>query len=165
VDVCGIENFDRTEGFVEINVHLLPSEDFLNDYSYISAQYDHKKIFKNRLSISATECSLVVVNYDKEQYALAKKYCLQNMDLINSFKYNGYTFAENIRLAIGQDRLKEDNSIVCPEWFNMFAYNDEKCCLVFLGANILDGIDENTKTDPNIWGAFLDQYFSEYYAF
>ena len=165
IDVEGIENFDKSEGYTEINVYLLPSDDFLEEYPYTSIQYNHKEEFKSYLSIAATECSLIVINYDDRQYGKAKDFCLHNMDLINSFEYNGYVFTENVMLAIGQNRLNKDNSIVCPEWFNMFAYNDEKCCLVFIGANILDGISVHTKTDPIAWDKFLLTYFSEFYNF
>ena len=165
VDVEGIENFNTTEGYVEINVHLLPDENFLDKYTYASAKYNHKEIFKSRLSIVATECSIIVVNYNDEYYSQAKEDCLRNIDLVNEFEYNGYVFAENIMLAIGQDRLTEENKIECPEWFNMFAYHDEKRCLVFIGANILEGIEENTKTDPVAWGEFLQEYFAEFHDF
>ena len=163
VYVEGIENYKIMEGDYEINVHLLPSEDFLDKYAYTSAQYNHKEIYRSRMSIFGKECSLIVANYDAEQYALAKEHCLQNFRLINSFEYNGYVFAENILLPIGQGRVENDKVLHSQEWFNMFAYNDEDCCLVFVGAYMLYDIAENTKTDPAIWGEFWQEYFAEFY--
>lgn len=163
VDVEGVENFDIKEGYVEINVHLLPIEDFLEKYPNVSAQYNHKELFNSRMSIAATECSLIVAKYDLEQYVQAKAFCLQNFALINSFAYNDYVFAENILLPIGQGRVENNKVLHSQEWFNMFAYNDEDCCLLFVGANILDGIEENTKTDPVAWGEFWQEYFAEFY--
>ena len=169
VDVEGVHNFDKEEGYVEINVHLLPSDHFLEHYPYTSAQYNHKEIFRNRLSIVATECSIVIVNYNAEQYALAKEFCLQNMELVNSFEYNGYMFAENVMLAKARGELRDDNTISIPHIFNMFAYHDEKQCLIFVGACILDSkkmighIEENTKKDPDAWGEFWQEHFAEFY--
>lgn len=165
VDVEGIANFKLTEGYYELNAHILPSEDFLSRFPYSSAQYNHRQLFKNIFSVAATECSLIVMHYDAVQYNEAKSYCLLNMDLLNSFEYNDYTFAENIRLAIGQDRIEDNKVTYSQEWFNMFAFNDNQCCLVFIGAYIPDGIDNNTKTDANAWGEFLQHYFSDFYNF
>lgn len=163
--VDGIENFKLTEGSYEINVHILPSEDFIVKFPYSTAKYNYKQLYKHHFSISATECSLIVIHYEATQYSIAKSYCLENMDLINNFEYNEYVFAENIRLAIEHGRVDNGKVTHSQEWFNMFGYSDTKCCLVFVGSHILDGIDDNTKTDATAWGEFLQTYFSEFYTF
>lgn len=165
VYVEGIENFKPTEGYYEINAHILPSEGFVDMYPYSTAQYNHKQLFNSIFSITETECSLIVIHYDATQYINAKTYCLQNMDLINTFQYNDYMFSENIRLAIAQDRVDDGKVMYSPEWFNMFAYSDTKRCLIFMGAYIHEGIDENAKTDSGAWAQFVQLYFSDFYSF
>ena len=169
-DVEGIENFSTIEGSVGINRHILPSDDFLEQFPYTSAQYNYQEIYRRRLAVICSTYSLVVVHYDADHYGNAKAFCLDTIDLVNTFEYNEYIFAENVAMAKARGELNEDNTILFPYRFHMFAYNDEKRCLVFVGVDNYDSkkmighIEENTKKDPDAWGEFWQEYFAEFYS-
>ena len=149
---------------MELNLFLLPSDDFLECYETIDVKYNFRKHYKSKLDIAPTETSLIVAVYDNEIYAKAKEYCLNEMLLSSDIiiNYNGYVFVDNNELAIEPDDNKNSRF---PRWTNMFAYNDDKCELVFMG--FYDGSYSVNDADVVIakWGDFLDKHFSEYYDF
>lgn len=159
----GIENFKTVEGEVELNLYLLPSEDFIERFDTIDVSYNARQRYKTKLSILGIETVLIVATYDDSVYAQAKEYCLSEMMLYSEIiiDYNGYRFIENNELAIGQsNRISR-----FPRWTNMFAYNDDKCELVFMGF-----YDDNYSYDDadavcENWGDFLKEHFSEDYDF
>ncbi len=51
-----------------------------------------------------------------------------------------------------------------PSWFNMFAYNDQKETLVFMGFYCTDK-DYNIAGKVKNWGAFLDEFYGEFFDF
>ena len=169
-DVEGIENFTEMEGSIGVNSRILPSDEFLEQFPYTSAQYNYKAISQSRLSLFSADYALIVIRYDSEQYAKAKAFCLERFELVNTFEYNGYVFAENVTLAKGRDELNEDHTIAHPYLFNMFAYDDEMFCLIFVGAyhydyiKKIEYIDENIKKDPEAWGEFWQEHFAEFYS-
>lgn len=158
--VDGFENLNVNDSNYELNHYILPSDDFADTYEYKNIDYTFRDEY---LSIFYwTERSLIVIEYDEDVYTQAKEYCLDNMMLNESMtlEYNGYTFIENIKLAVGQER----NSF--PHWFNMFAYNDDVNILVFMG---FYGTNYDYQKDlQNVkdnWGDFLDEHFAELHDF
>lgn len=154
-NVDGIENFETGESSVELNYQILPSEDFLEDFEYTNADYHYRYGGFWLLIGFSEECSLISVQYEKEEYKEAKSYCLQNMQLVDDFclEHNGYTFLLNTQQL---DRF--------PSWFNMVAYNDSLNCLVFMG--FYDDYDYSTDDSQSVqsnWSEFLEKHFSDIY--
>lgn len=158
-NVDGVENFEVNEGDFELNHYILPSMDFLENFSCLDVDYHYRRKFKTWLSIVGTECSLIAIQYEQNNYESAKEYCLQNMQLLesNCVEYNGYTFIENTELATKQNRTS------FPKWFNMFAYNDKLNCLVFMGFYGEDYWVDDAQEVKDNWGTFLEKHFSDVY--
>ena len=163
ISVSGIENFKTVEGEYELNLYLLPSEGFMERFDTIDVSYNARQHYSPKSFWVGTESVLVVATYDDSVYAEAKEYCLSEMMLSSEIiiDYNDYVFVENNELAIKQS----DRTSRFPKDANMFAYNDKKCELVFMG--FYDGnysVDDADSVREN-WGDFLDEHFSEYYDF
>ena len=162
-NVDGIENFEVKEGDFELNHYILPSMDFLDKFSFLDVdyhyRYDHKTIF----SIVCTERSLITIHYEQEEYQQAKEYCLQNMQLLesNRVKYNGYVFIDNVKL----ETLRNNNipTSQFPDYFNMFIYNDDLNCLMFMGFGGEDNYGFDAQEVKDNWGEFLEKHFSDVY--
>ncbi len=164
----GIENFNKNDSNMSINQGILPSDDFVDLYEYTNAEYYYSDVNEHLFYIANLEQSIVIMNYDEEVYEEAKAYCLDNMDLseVNKFEYDDYMFVENVGLAKGMENFKDGVNTRFPYQFNMFAYNDDESCLLFMGFySSTDRHDENINLAETDWGAFLDMYFSQYYDF
>ena len=179
----GYENFSKSHSDFELNHYILPDLEFPDKFPYINIDYCLRENYK--AAYDFTEKSLIVIHYDKETYEQAKEYCLQNMQLLDAepMEYNDYVFMKNIELAIKQDRY--DTYADYPTWFNMFAFNDEENCLVFMGFyaarlviadHVCDSWEEYLEmySDTydgslvaqevhNNWGAFLENFFADIY--
>ena len=162
-NVDGIENFDKFEGSIEINQYILPSDTFLEEFNYLDIDYHYRNNFKTIFSIFGTERSLITIHYEQEEYQQAKEYCLQNMQLLesNRVEYNGYVFIDNVKL-----KTLRNNNITrseFPHYFNMFGYNDDLNCLVFIGFFGEDYWVDDAQQVKDNWGAFLEKHFSDVY--
>ena len=160
VRIDGYENFKINTSDYELDHYILPSEDFVNIFPNIGLDYH----FRDEYSIIRfVERSFIVIEYEKETYEIAKEYCLQNMQLSDAdpLEYNNYIFIENIELAVKQNRYENPGSF--PHWFNMFAYNDNMNCLVFMGfyGSIYKPDDSPDVRDH--WGEFIEKHFSDLY--
>ena len=159
--VDGYENFQVSHSHYELNNCLLPTEDFAEMFQYNNIEYYYREKYKSMLEF--VEKSLLVIKYEKSIYELAKEYCLQNMQLADShyIEYNGYVFIENIKLAIAQDRYGTLNDF--PALFNMFSYNDNLNCLVFMGIYCPNYTSDDAQNVRANWGDFLEKHFSDIY--
>jgi len=163
----GIESFRSTQGGLEVNVHILPSDDFFERFKSVDAKYYYKADYKSMLSIVGMERSVVVLQYDRDVYETAKVFCQQEMMLsdTNVFDYYDYTFIENIKLAVGQDRFDDGENLEFPYWSNMFAYNDNDCTLAFLGCYFPTEYRNDLSITQDNWGEYLEDTFSDLYEF
>lgn len=162
----GIEYFFDGESEFEINVWILPSDDFLERFDYTNAEYCFDVKYKHYLSMLGNERSLIAINYEQSSYEDAKAFCLQEMVLSDSnrVEYNGYTFIENIRIA--KDPTGNSYSSQFPQYYNMFAYNDNLQCLIFIGRYDLQMDHSVTAQDIlSNWGEYLNEQFSDIYSF
>lgn len=152
IRIDGIDNFNKNDSALSLNQLILPSDDFLDCFKYENADYHYRDSSILPFFSKNVEQSIVVINYKDDVYEEAKEYCMQEMVLSDShiFDYNGYTFI---------DHEYSDY----PYHFNMFVYNDEKQCLIFLGFH--SGFHENVDDLIDDWGSFLDKYYSEFYDF
>ena len=76
-------------------------------------------------------------------------------------KKNGFVFLENLETAIAQKR----EECAFPIDFNMFVYNDNLKCLVFMGYYNPDYTNKDAMSIINNWEDFLETYFSDVYDF
>lgn len=155
--IDGYENFKSDQSNFELNLYILPSDDFIDNYEHKTVEYHYRD---QGSLINLTERSIITVCYEEEDYNKAKEYCLQNMQLSNTIclEYNGYTFIENIELAIGQERYGTNSF---PQWFNMFVYNDSQNILIFLGMYSAVYTSEDTQSILDDWGQFVRKHFSD----
>ena len=162
-NVDGIENFDKFEGSIEINQYILPSDTFLEEFNYLDIDYHYRERYKTIFSIVGTDRSLITIYYEQEEYQQAKEYCLQNMQLLesNRVEYNGYVFIDNVKL----ETLRNNNipTSQFPDYFNMFIYNDDLNCLMFMGFGGEDNYGFDAQEVKDNWGEFLEKHFSDVY--
>ena len=163
----GIENFDKYDGPSEINVDILPSDDFIEKFEYVDAQYSFRECYDGWWDFSADEKSIVVFKCDENNYIAAKEFCLKEMNLSETYtlNYNGYVFKENIATAIRYDAYSDDGVHSFPQRFNMFAYNDELKTLVFFGCYFSEYSNDDATLIISQWGEFLNTHFSDVYNF
>ncbi len=128
----GIENFNMNTCSVSLTANLFPSENFLSLYKYENGDYHYCD--ENDWAwgyVTAFAC----LKYTPEVYGQAKSFCMQNFTFCedHQYDYNDYHFAEH--LCYTEMDEKGDRQIACqyPKQFNMFAYHDEECTLIFLG--------------------------------
>lgn len=153
--VDGIENFDVNLPEFGVNRGILPNESFISEYPYKNADYHYREDHRNT-TLNIVEKSLVAFEYEHNDYLKAKEYCVKTMSLTNAeaLEYNGYTFLDN------QSVLSD-----FPQHFNMVAYNDSKCELVFLGIytdKYPSGGTDAEEVKAN-WGEFVEEYFGDIY--
>ena len=159
--VDGYENFQVNHSHYELNNYILPTTDFVDIFQNIDVEYFYREEYKSANQF--VERSFLVINYEKAIYEQAKEYCLQNMQLSGSgyMEYNGYRFVENIKLAKMQNRYETPGSF--PHWFNMFAYNDNANCLIFMGFYSPDYSSDDAQNVCDNWGEFIEKHFSDIY--
>lgn len=160
--VEGIDNFSIADSSTSLNQRILPSEEFLETYEYISAEYFYRDTYKTPLSVESIEQSIVIVTYDSNNYELAKSFCFDSMELsdTNQCTYNNYVFVENVALFKARNEATD-----YPYWFNMFVYNDNEKCLLFMGYSASVIYHEQAGLATENWGEFLDKYYGDFYNF
>ena len=153
-ETSGIENFRPATSTVGTTTCIIP-EKFLDDFKYENAQYyynDECPAFDFHI-----DRGIIICEYDDEVYTEAKNYCLDNMELFHdtAIEYNGYTFIENVEVFEHED---------CPNNFNMFVYNDDRQCLIFLGFYFFNINDKYTPHEyaPDDFIEILETYFTDY---
>lgn len=165
IEEVGKEEFGRDGGVVELGVHLLPDDEFTSRFPSISEIYHFLAQYDHHWSISGQENMAVVLQYEPSVYEEAKTYCLNSMHLldIGAPEYRNYRFLENIALAEGQDRVKEDRILSFPEHYNMFAYNDREYKLAFLGYYSPDYTcsDKDREAVLSDWANYVEDNFPE----
>ena len=167
ISVDGVENFDVSDGNYILNYHILPTNDFIDRFKYVDIEYHYREHYESLLDFVGYEKSIIVINYDEKVYESAKDFCLREMELSETYAlmYNDFVFIENIELAVGQDSYRDDFVYSFPQKFNMFAYNDELQCLIFLGYYCPDFTNEDAMLTIKNWGEFLENYYSDVYSF
>ena len=174
VRIDGLDRFHKEQSDLEVTLKLLPSDNFLDRFSYINGDYHYKLVAKSYISPETCEQAIVVLEYDQETYQRAKNHCLKVMRLsdTNKKELNGYQFIQNICMPIGYAESStlylespESNPYSYPEWFNMLCYNDEKQLLIFLGFQCSSVMDDAIPEKMENWGAFLDEFYGEFFDF
>ena len=161
----GIDKYSKGNSSFSLSVELLPSDNFLTQFSYIDGNYYY--IDKGGSFTYKDEQEIMYLVYEDDVYERAKEFTFQNIYFLENHKYsyNGYEFMVNMcRQMEGRDP-NIVNSEFNPYWFNMIAFNDEKNTIVFLGfympKNLATPEIEQLLTFEDM-GAFLKEYFSFY---
>ena len=164
--LSGIDSYNVANSSVSICYELLPSDDFLELFSYIDGDYYYVNNAVNFFS-TGDEQAIMYLIYEEDIYESAKEFTFQNMYFLENHKYsyNGDEFMVNVcRKMDGRDP-NIVNGELDPYWFNMIAFNDEKNTIVFLGfympKNLATPEIEQLLTFEDM-GAFLKEYFSFY---
>ena len=157
--INGYENFETSHSHYELNNYILPTINFADVFENIGVDYYYNEEYKAMHQF--VERSFLAIHYEKEIYEKAKEYCLQNMQLSDCeyMEYNGYIFIENIELAVKQNRYENPGSF--PHWFNMFAYNDNMSCLIFMGFFSPEYTPDDAEDIRDNWGQFIENHFSD----
>ncbi len=157
--ISGLENFNPNDCSLSLCQHLFPSDDFPKEYEYFWGDYQYH-YFANWPDVSAEAFS--VLEYSPENYAEAKEYCVRQFESCDEhqFTVGEYTFIEHLCHSY-------DNGPECryPGIFNMYAFNDEKCRLVFLGYCNFDSDSPELQLGERDFASFIESAFSEYYDF
>lgn len=162
--ITGIENHSEALSSRSLTDQLFMPRDFLSTFTYESGNffyYDRYDIFMK----DPLERSLLYLNYDEETYLQAKEYALQNIFSKEKVtrQYNDFVFVDNYNGEKDAEYASEQFTTEISHWFTSVGYNDQNCCLIFLG---FYGSSEEMKVVNGLsWGEFLEHYFSEYYDF
>lgn len=164
VEIHNIDEFSIYTSTVSLTAHLLPDEAFLDTYKYVDGNYHY---YDNCKFVNSLELVLMELSYDAEIYEKAKNYCLELMYLSkeNVKEYKDYVFMENLSYPEDYECLENGENKNFPHMFTMFAYNDTKHKLMFIGFNCSVELHEEVDDVATDWGEFLDKYYSEYYDF
>ena len=164
VEIHNIDEFSIYTSTVSLTQYLLPDEGFIDMFKYIDGNYHY---YDNCKLDNAVERVLMELSYDAETYSKAKNYCLESMYLSdeNVKEYKDYVFMENLSYPEDYECLENGENKNFPHMFTMFAYNDSKQTLIFIGFYCGTGLHNEVDRDATDWGAFLDKYYSEYYDF
>ena len=161
----GLDEFSAETSSTGLTKHLIP-QDLLTKYTYTEGDYH---FFDNVYITEAyVEKVFLYLAYDESVYADAKQYCLdtfQNLSTENVKEYNGYVFAENLDRAIAYNEIVDSRNKAYPNTFVMFGYHDTLKHLVFIGFSCGDDHDESAALADTDFGAFLKEFYGEYYDF
>ena len=151
--VSGIENFHPADCSLSLTANLFPDDNFLQEYSYIEGDYSYRYdggILQSRAKAFA------LVRYAPDVYLKAKEFCLQQFSLCENhgFEIGAYTFFEHLCHTQPNSQGMQEAACKYPELFNMFAFNDSDCTLVFLGYYCDNENDETTMLAESDFHAF-----------
>lgn len=162
VNISGLESYEPADCSHELSRDLFPDESFLSSFEYCDGNYVLES--KDGL-ISGQSTAFAFITYLPETYEIAKQYCIDNLVLCDEhqFVYAGFEFKERLSHFIRND----DGALVIgccyPEWFNMFAYCDATCTLIFMGYYNTDSeVNELAQSD---FPSFVERVYSKYYNF
>lgn len=162
VEKRGLDHFEKHTCSVGLTANLFPSDEFLTDFEceYGDYQYFDSDDWKwGNVNVSAYLC------YSTENYENAKDYCLEKLSFCDSHQYEvqGFQFYE----ILCHQSMSESGDFLggCryPRQFNMFAYNDQTCTLLFLGYYNGEPDNEEKQLAETDFSAFLKAVYYEYY--
>lgn len=154
----GIENFKPTDCSLSLTAHLFPSDNFLLEYNYLEGDYSYcydGGITQHRAT------AISVVRYAPDVYHQAKEACLNQFSLCDRhcFAIEEYHFVEHLCHNEETAQGTWEASCQYPRIFNMFAFNDAKYSLIFLGYYCSNENDEVTLLAESNFEAFLPRVF------
>lgn len=161
LEVTGLENYRKETCSVSLTDHLFPSDDFLSRFEYNSGDYRYYDTGDVAWGYVTTLAYLV---YSPEVYEEAKAYCLEEFELCEDHQYIYDQFVFQEHLCHTDKNSSGQIAVACcfPKVFNMFAYNDERCTLVFLGYYNGKPDDSEKQLVEEDFPAFLETVYSQH---
>jgi hypothetical protein len=160
----GLDAFSLDASERGLTEYLLPTDGFIEKYAHTNGDYHYfDNLYMNE---QALESGFVYLEYEEATYKEAKQFCLDSMSLSteNAKEYRGYVFAENLALT-EENRSEDGKDLRYPRYFIMFGYNDALNRLVFISLFCGDEHAENAALADTDFGAFLKEFYGEYYDF
>ena len=158
----GIENYDPSNSTVSLLSDFLPSDDFIEKFEYVDADYCF--VDTGMSKDNYRETAIMNFEYSKDTYNEVKTYIFSKLIISEecNYEYNGYDFYVNLgRLDKWEDGHKNYDRY--PYEFNMVSFNDEKRIVVFMALYIPDHTlsekDKELLTFSDM-GLVLEEYFS-----
>ncbi len=161
---AGLDAFSTDASERGLTEYLLPSDGFIEKYTHTNGDYHYfDNLYMNE---QALESGFVYLEYEEATYKEAKQFCLDSMSLSdeNTKEYNGYVFAESLALT-EETRSEDGKDLRYPRYFTMFGYNDALNRLVFISMFCGDEHAEKAALADTDFGAFLKEFYGEYYDF
>lgn len=165
LEISGIENYSPNTCNVGLTYCLFPDEAFLQMYEYDKSLYRYEDDID---LVRGSRCTaFAALSYPPEIYQEAKQFCLSEFELseVHQYVYEGFQFAEHYCHKIRDDTGKLVIGCDFPRHFNMFAYNDETCELLFLGYYNGDSDSTERQLAETDFAAFLEEVYSDTYSF
>lgn len=152
-----LDSFSSTWSNYGTTRNIIP-EGFIDKFAYTDGYCYHFCFGKSDFSFDISDRALLFFEYDDETYNQAKEYVFANLTLSSEpiEEYNGYIFYDN---------YAEHFNFDFPYAFLRFAYNDSKNTLIFMGCYTFEDFDKDIEQTSADWGAFLEEYYGEWYDF
>lgn len=155
--VSGLENFNTETCSVGLTGNLFPDNNFLNSYQYIDGDYEYQ--YEDCWDGSGYSAVFACMHYSESEYEAAKKYCLDRFQICedHQYVYGGFEWAEHLHYTVKNAEGERSIGCVFPRRFNLFAYNDQNCTLLFLG--YYNANSTETSTFENDFDYFIESVF------
>ena len=159
--VSGIENYHPADSTLSLSRHLYPSEDFLSRFKYETGDYQY---YYNGIMLDGYAVAFSALCYSPEEYEAAKHFCIQGFTETDEHQYQieDYHFIEHLWCTVENAKGEYVLSCKYPEMFNMFAYNDSLCTLIFIGYYEPNS-DPETQLALTNFKEFYNEHFGKYY--
>lgn len=160
--VSGIENYHPADSTLSLSRYLYPSEDFLSRFEYETGDYQY---YYNGVMVDGYAVAFSVLSYSPDQYEAAKEFCFQMFTDTDEHQYQvgDYHFIEHLCYDVENDSGEFVHACLYPKMFNMFAYNDSLCALIFTGYYV-SNTDSETQLALTDFEAFYNEHFAKYYV-
>ena len=139
--------------------YMIYDTSFVNKYPYINGNFYFGSTSLLNFKSSYYEKALLYLQYDAENYVLAKHDVLENTNYSTDIHFScyGFEFYENFEYRYG-------TGFSFPEDFVMLSYNDTTRTLLFIGFSGMTG--HKLVLDSYVaFADFLYKEFSKYYKF
>lgn len=164
IEEHGLNNYQAQTCSVGLTMNLFPAEDFLSSFEYTSGDYHYLDTDDWKWGYAT---AFAYLQYAPDIYQQAKTFCLENLTLCENhqYKHSGYIFSEQLCYDIKTAEGDYIPGCQYPEQFNMFAYNDKACTLIFLGYYNGDPDDPEKELAKSDFGAFINAVYTTQYNF
>lgn len=159
LEINGLSEFNPYICDFELTLGLFPLDNYISRFEYIEGDFH---FFETDILQGYVE-TIAYFKYSPDIYEEAKSFCMDSFPFCENhqYEYNGFVFLEHTLYSSGTSR----QGLCCyPEWFNIFAYNDDTCTLVFLGYHNDDKYSDRVYAETD-FPKFLEITYSEYFDF
>lgn len=156
IEKYGLSEYSPSTSSVEITRQLFPEESFLTTFAYESGDYLY---YSAEDFLWGYETVMAYITYEDSMYEQAKAFCLERYKFCDNHQYEccNRVFSHIVK-------HEERSNCSYPEIFNMFAFDDQKHSLYFIGYwNGNPNDSERIKASEN-FSQFVQEVFPDLYA-